>query len=129
MRPAFIVALAAGAAGMHYSHGSPAGWAAYLFMGALVLVFGIYSRGMRGQNYWLSLTGLVEAWFIFDYCVYGTALSVLGRSKAPLPESLDQAYSRAYLVGTLALVAFACGAHLAGLRPAGLGARGWELGG
>ena len=33
----------------------------------------MYSRGMRRQNYWLSLTGLVEAWFIFDYCFYGTA--------------------------------------------------------
>ena len=77
----------------------------------MLLSFGIYSRGMHAQNYWLSLTGLVEAWFIFDYCFYGTAVSVLERSKTPLAASMDEAYSRTYLVGALAFVAFACGAH------------------
>lgn len=56
MRPALLVGLAVTAAAVHYASGSPAGWSAYLFMGALLLVFGIYSRGMRGRNYWLSLT-------------------------------------------------------------------------
>ena len=117
VRPAIITTLAAAAVAAHYANGSPAGLGAYVFLGALVTVFGIYSRGMRGQNYWLSLTGLVEAWFIFDYCVYGTALSVLGRSKAPLAASLGDSYGKAYLVGAVALAAFAFGAHFAGFWP------------
>ena len=127
MRTALIVTVAVGAAAVHYANGSPAGMRAYLFPGALLLTFGFYSRGMHGRNYWLSLTGLIEAWFIFDYCVYGTALSVLGRSKVPLPASLDDAYSSAYLVGAIALAAFACGAHLGGLRPPGPRAGGGGL--
>jgi hypothetical protein len=111
MRTALIATLAIVAAAAHFANGSPAGANAYLFLAVLLLSFGIYSRGMRRQNYWLSLTGLVEAWFLFDYCFYGTALSVLQRSKTPLPASMDDAYSRTYLVGALAFLAFACGAH------------------
>jgi hypothetical protein len=111
MRAAFIATLVLAAVAAHFSYGSPAGANAYLFFATVLLSFGIYSRGMRRQNYWLSLTGLVEAWFIFDYCFYGTAVSVLQRSKTPLPASLDEAYSRTYLVGALAFLAFACGAH------------------
>ena len=98
------------AVAVHFGNGSPAGANAYLFFAVLLLSFGIYSRGMRRQNYWLSLTGLVEAWFIFDYCAYGTAVSVLQRSKTTLPTSMDEAYSRTYLVGALAFLAFAGGA-------------------
>jgi hypothetical protein len=111
MRIAFIVTLVLVAGAVHFANGSPAGANAYLFFAVLLLSFGIYCRGMRRQNYWLSLTGLVEAWFIFDYCAYGTAVSVLQRSKTPLPASMDEAYSRTYLVGALAFLAFACGAH------------------
>jgi hypothetical protein len=111
MRTALIATLASVAAAAHFANGSPAGANAYLFLAVLLLSFGIYSRGMRRQNYWLSLTGLVEAWFLFDYCFYGTAVSVLQRSKTPLPASMDDAYSRTYLVGALAFLAFACGAH------------------
>jgi hypothetical protein len=111
MRSVLIVTMALVAVAVHLANGSPAGVNAYLFFVTLLLSFGIYSQGMRRQNYWLSLTGLVEAWFIFDYCAYGTAVSVLGRSKTPLPASMDEAYSRAYLVGALAFLAFACGAH------------------
>ena len=111
MRTALIATLAIVAAAAHFANGSPAGANAYLFLAVLLLSFGIYSRGMRRQNYWLSLTGLVEAWFLFDYCFYGTAVSVLQRSKTPLPASMDDAYSRTYLVGALAFLAFACGAH------------------
>jgi hypothetical protein len=111
MRIASIVTLVLVAVAVHFANGSPAGANAYLFFAVLLLCFGIYGRGMRHQNYWLSLTGLVEAWFIFDYCFYGTAVSVLQRSKTPLPASMDEAYSRAYLVGALAFLAFACGAH------------------
>lgn len=111
MRTVLIVALALIAAAVHLANASPAGANAYLFLAVLLLSFGMYSRGMRRQNYWLSLTGLVEAWLIFDYCFYGTAVSVLERSKAPLPGSMDEAYSRSYLVGALAFLAFACGAH------------------
>ncbi|HXM42328.1 MAG TPA: hypothetical protein VN924_13830 [Bryobacteraceae bacterium] len=111
MRIAFIVTLVLVAWAVHFANGSPAGANAYLFFAVLLISFGIYSRGMRRQNYWLSLTGLVEAWFIFDYCFYGTAVSVLQRSKTPLPASMDDAYSRTYLVGALAFLAFACGAH------------------
>jgi hypothetical protein len=111
MRTAFIATLALVAGAVHLAYGSPDGANAYLFFGTLLLSFGIYSRGMRRQNYWLSLTGLVEAWFLFDYCFYGTAVSVLQRSKTPLPGSMDEAYSRTYLVGTLAFLAFAFGAH------------------
>ena len=111
MRTTFIVALVLVAVAVHFANGSPAGANAYLFFAVLLLSIGIYSRGMRRQNYWLSLTGLVEAWFIFDYCFYGTAVSVLQRSKTPLPASMDEAYSRTYLVGALAFLAFACGAH------------------
>jgi hypothetical protein len=111
MRAALIATLAIVAAAVHFGNGSPAGANAYLFLVVLLLSFGIYSRGMRRQNYWLSLTGLVEAWFLFDYCFYGTAVSVLQRSKTPLPASMDEAYSRTYLVGAAAFLAFACGAH------------------
>jgi hypothetical protein len=111
MRVTLIVTLALVAGAVHFGNGSPAGANAYLFLATLLLSFGIYSRGMRRQNYWLSLTGLVEAWFLFDYCAYGTAVSVLQRSKTPLPASMDEAYSRTYLVGALAFLAFACGAH------------------
>jgi hypothetical protein len=111
MRTALIATLAIVAAAAHFANGSPAGANAYLFLAVLLLSFGVYSRGMRRQNYWLSLTGLVEAWFLFDYCFYGTAVSVLQRSKTPLPASMDDAYSRTYLVGALAFLAFACGAH------------------
>jgi len=111
MRTPLIAALALVAGAVHLANGSPAGANAYLFLATLLLSYGIYSRGMRRQNYWLSLTGLVEAWFLFDYCFYGTAVSVLQRSKTPLPASMDEAYSRTYLVGALAFVAFACGAH------------------
>jgi hypothetical protein len=111
MRIALIVTLTLVAVGVHFANGSPAGANAYLFFAVLLLSFGIYSRGMRRQNYWLSLTGLVEAWFLFDYCFYGTAVSVLQRSKTPLAASIDDAYSRTYLVGALAFLAFACGAH------------------
>jgi hypothetical protein len=111
MRVTLIVTLVLVAVAVHFANGSPAGVNAYLFFATLLVSFGIYSRGMRRQNYWLSLTGLVEAWFIFDYCFYGTAVSVLQRSKTPLPGSLDEAYSRTYLVGALAFLAFACGAH------------------
>jgi len=111
MRITVIVTLTLVAIAVHFGYGSPAGANAYLFFAVLLLSFGIYSRGMRRQNYWLSLTGLVEAWFIFDYCFYGTAVSVLQRSKAPLPGSMDEAYSQTYLVGALAFLAFACGAH------------------
>ena len=107
MRTALIVTLALVAGAVHLAYGSPAGSSAYLFVATLLLSFGIYSQGMRGQNYWLSLTGLVEAWFLFDYCFYGTAVSVLQRSKTPLPASMDEAYSRTYLVGALAFLAFA----------------------
>jgi hypothetical protein len=120
MRTALIVTLALMAVAVHFANASPAGASAYLFFSVLLVSFGIYSRGMRRQNYWLSLTGLVEAWFIFDYCFYGTAVSVLQRSKTPLPASMDEAYSRTYLVGALAFLAFACGAHAGsrtGLRP------------
>ncbi len=118
MRPALIAAVTVAAAAVQFANGSPAGASAYLFFCALLLSFGIYSRGMHAQNYWLSLTGLVEAWFIFDYCAYGTAVSVLQRSKTPLAASLDDAYSRTYLVGALALLGFACGAR-AGFARAG----------
>lgn len=111
MRAALIAALALTAGAVHFAHGSPAGANAYLFLAVLLVSFGIYSRGMRTLNYWLSLTGLTEAWFLFDYCFYGTAVSVLERSKTPLPASLDEAYSRTYLVGSIALIAFACGAY------------------
>ena len=127
MRPALIFTLAVAAAAAHYANGSPAGMHAYLFFGTLLAVFSVYSRGMHGRNYWLSLTGLVEAWFVFDYCLYGTALAVLGRSKAPLAASMGEAYSRAYLVGALALLAFACGAHFGSLRLPGPGPKGWGL--
>ena len=110
MRAALIITLALTAVAVHFANGSPAGANAYLFFAVLLLSFGIYSRRMHGLNYWLSLTGLVEAWFLFDYCFYGTAVSVLGRSKMPLPASMDEAYSRTYLVGALAFAAFACGA-------------------
>ena len=119
MRTALIVTLALAAVAVHLANGSPAGAHAYLFFVTLLLSFGIYSRGMRRQNYWLSLTGLVEAWLIFDYCFYGTAVSVLQRSKTPLPASLDDAYSRSYLVGALAFAAFACGAY-AGFARSGI---------
>src|ERR1022692_2637186 len=112
MRTALIATLALVGVAVHFANGSPAGANAYLFFAVLLLSFGIYSRGMRRQNYWLSLTGLLEAWFLFDYCAYGTAVSVLGRSKTPLPGSMDEAYSRTYLVGALAFLAFACGAHV-----------------
>ena len=111
MRTALIVTLALVAGAVHLAYGSPAGSSAYLFVATLLLSFGIYSQGMRGQNYWLSLTGLVEAWFLFDYCFYGTAVSVLQRSKTPLPASMDEAYSRTYLVGALAFLAFALGSY------------------
>jgi hypothetical protein len=111
MRITVIATLTLVAIAVHFGYGSPAGANAYLFFAVLLLSFGIYSRGMRRQNYWLSLTGLVEAWFIFDYCFYGTAVSVLQRSKTPLPGSMDEAYSRTYLVGALAFLAFACGAY------------------
>jgi len=111
VRTTLIVTLALVAGAVHLAYGSPDGANAYLFFATLLLSFGIYSRGMRRQNYWLSLTGLVEAWFLFDYCFYGTAVSVLQRSKTPLPASMDEAYSRTYLVGALAFLAFACGAH------------------
>ncbi len=112
MRMALLVTIAVIAAAVHYSNGSPAGLSPYAFLAVMPLACSIYSRGMGGRNYWLSLTGLVEAWFVFDYCAYGTALAVLGRSKTPLPASLDDAYSRSYLVGLLAVTAFSCGAHL-----------------
>ena len=111
MRTTCIVTLVLVAVAVHFANGSPAGANAYLFFAVLLVAFGLYCRGMRQQNYWLSLTGLVEAWFIFDYCFYGTAVSVLQRSKMPLPASMDEAYSRTYLVGALAFLAFACGAH------------------
>jgi hypothetical protein len=126
MRPFLIAAIVLGAGAVHYANGSPVS-AAYLFLGILLLASGFYSRGMQGRNYWLSLTGLIEVWFIFDYCIYGTAVSVLGRSKAPMPLPLDEAYSSAYVVGALAVTAFACGAF-AGFARAGLGARDWGLG-
>jgi hypothetical protein len=116
MRTILIVTLALVAGAVHFANGSPAGANAYLFFATLLVSIGIYSRGMHGQNYWLSLTGLVEAWFIFDYCAYGTAISVLERSKTPLPASMDEAYSRTYLVGALAFLAFACGAHAGFVR-------------
>jgi len=112
MRTTLIVTLALVAAAVHLANGSPAGLSAYVFLIVLLLTFGIYSRGMRGQSYWLSLTGLAEAWFLFDYCFYGTAVSVLQRSKTPLPATMDDAYSRTYLVGALAFLAFAGGAYL-----------------
>ena len=34
----------------HYANGSPAGMNAYLFFGTLLLVFGVYSRGMHGTT-------------------------------------------------------------------------------
>ena len=111
MRTILIATLAVVAGSVHLAYGSPAGANVYLFLATLLLSFGIYRRGMRWQNYWLSLTGLAEAWFLFDYCFYGTAVSVLQRSKTPLPGSMDEAYSRTYLVGALAFLAFACGAH------------------
>lgn len=123
MRPVLITAAACVAGALHYANGSPAGPAAYLFCATLLLSFGIYSRGMHGHNYWLSLTGLAEAWFIFDYCFYGTAVSVLGRSKTPLPASMDEAYSRTYLVGALAFAAFAIGAHAGFARASRSGLR------
>jgi hypothetical protein len=126
MRAATIVTLAGVAAAVHCAYGSPAGWNAYLFFAVLVLSFGIYSRGMLGQNYWLSLTGLIEAWFVFDYCFYGTAVAVLGRSKTPLPSTTEDAYSLGYLVGALAIAAFACGAWAGGRRPHRAG--NWRLG-
>jgi hypothetical protein len=118
MRATLIATLAVTAAAVHFAHASPAGANAYLFFAALLLSFGIYRRGMRTLNYWLSLTGLVEAWFLFDYCFYGTAVSVLERSKIPLAASMDEAYSRTYLVGAAAFLAFACGAY-AGFNRAG----------
>ena len=111
MRTPLIATLALTAWAVQYANGSPAGVNAYLFFAVLLVSFGIYSGGMHGQTYWLSLTGLVEAWFLFDYCFYGTAVSVLERSKTPLAASMNEAYSRSYLVGALAFVAFACGAY------------------
>ncbi len=118
MRITLIATLALTATAVHFAYGSPAGGSAYLFFAALLVSFGLYRRGIRSLNYWLSLTGLVEAWFFFDYCFYGTAVSVLERSKTPLAASMDEAYSRTYLVGALAFTAFACGAY-AGFNRAG----------
>jgi hypothetical protein len=115
MRAALIATLAAAAVAVHYANGSPAGIGPYVFVATLMAVFAIYIRGLRTHNYWLSLTGLVEAWFIFEYCIYGTAVSVLGRSKSPLAASLGDAYGHAYLVGAVAIAAFAFGAHFASL--------------
>lgn len=124
MRPILIAALAIAAAAVQFANGSPAGISAYLFCATLLISCSMYSRGMRGQNYWLSLTGLVEAWFIFDYCAYGTAVSVLQRSKVPLPATMDDAYSRTYLVGAIAFLAFAGGAR-AGFQWSKPVVRGW----
>jgi len=117
MRAALIIALTVAAAAVHYAHGSPAGPSAYLFCAVVLAAFAIYSRGLHAKNYWLSLTGLVEAWFLFDYCIYGTAVSVLARSKTPLAASIDDAYARTYFVGALAFAAFAIGAHFGFTRP------------
>lgn len=117
MRTALITALAGAAAVVHYANGSPAGWTAYLFLAAVPVLSGIYASGLRGCNYWLSLTGLVEAWFLLDYCFYGTAVALLQRSKTPLPTSLDDAYSSGYAIGILALAAFAAGAHFGFAAP------------
>ena len=111
MRTVLIAMLAITAAAIHFANGSPAGANAYLFLGTLLACFGIYGQPLRRQNYWLSLTGLAEAWFLFDYCIYGTAVSILGRSKTPLPASMEEAYSRTYAVGALAFLAFALGAY------------------
>jgi len=119
MRTALIAMVVVIAAAVQYAYGSPAGANAYLFFTAMLVSSGLYSRGIHAQTYWLSLTGLVEAWFIFDYCFYGTAVSILERSKTPLAASMNEAYSRTYLVGALALLAFAFGAH-AGFARAGI---------
>ncbi len=111
VRTTIIVVLAVTAALVHAANQSPAGASAYVFATTLLLCFSLYSNAMHGMNYWLSLTGLAEAWFLFDYCFYGTAISVLQRSKMPLAGSMDEAYSRTYLVGALAYLVFACGAH------------------
>lgn len=111
MRTGLIAILVGIAAAVHCAYRSPAGVNAYLFFAAMLISSCLYSRGIHAQTYWLSLTGLVEAWFIFDYCFYGTAVSVLERSKTPLAASMDEAYSRTYLVGALAFLAFACGAY------------------
>jgi hypothetical protein len=126
MRIPLIASLALTAWAVQYANGSPAGANAYLFFAVLLVSFGIYSGGMRGQTYWLSLTGLVEAWFLFDYCFYGTAVSVLERSKTPLAASMDEAYSRSYLVGALAFAAFACGAYAGFARSGGSMLRFWR---
>ena len=117
MRTALITALAGAAAVVHYANGSPAGWTAYLFLAAVPVLSGIYASGLRGCNYWLSLTGLVEAWFLLDYCFYGTAVALLQRSKTPLPTSLDDAYSSGYAIGIIALAAFAAGAYFGFAAP------------
>jgi hypothetical protein len=106
MRPIAIFLIAVSAAAVHRLYGSPAGWNAYLFLGIMVLVSAMYRPS------WLGLTWLIEAWFIFDYAIYGTAISALGRSKMPLTSAMDLAYGHAYLIGALALMAFGCGAFL-----------------
>jgi len=110
MRALLISSLVIAAVAVQYANGSPAGWTAYLFFATLLVSCTLYSPGLRGQNYWLSLTGLVEVWFLLDYCAYGTAVSVLQRSKAPLAAGMHDAYARTYLVGALAFLAFAGGA-------------------
>jgi hypothetical protein len=50
MRAILIVSVAAIAGAVHYAHGLPAGWSAYLFLGVLVLSSGMYTRGMRGRG-------------------------------------------------------------------------------
>jgi hypothetical protein len=126
VRLALIAALAIAAAAVQYANGSPAGAGAYLFFATLLVSVGLYGRGMRGLNYWLSLTGLVEAWFILDYCAYGTAVSVLQRSKTPLPATMSDAYARTYLVGAVAFLAFACGAHAGFARARGPARKAWS---
>ena len=115
MRAVIIFIIAVCAAAVHRVYGTPAGWNAYLFLGAMVLVSAMYRPS------WLSLAWLIEAWFIFDYAIYGTAISALGRTKMPLTSAMDLAYGHAYLIGTLALVAFGCGAFLGSHWQANMG--------
>jgi hypothetical protein len=100
-----VIILAAASMLVHVLAGSPAGFGVYVFAASLLLAFVLMGSLRTSASVpALSLTNVLWAWLVFEYLLDGSAVSVLGVTSAALRSLPADAYSRAYLAGTAAVI-------------------------
>lgn len=111
-----LLLISMAASGVHLATGDLAGMAPHVFFFASVISFGFLIRPQSLSLHYVSLVGVVELYFLFDYVFYGTLVCALGRTKVPLGTPMGEAYSDGYWVATASVLSFAVGVWLRSAR-------------